>query len=263
MNFWDNLNNIYRDIGVFNSDVVYIYSDLRGFSKYQSEFANKDNFLETFIKPILENNITVILPTFSYTTEGIFHTSKTKTNLGALNKWVLNHSESERSEHPLFSYSAIGPRSRELVNNIGKSAFGYDCIFERILKFNTNFLHIGRPLNFGNTIIHYVEQICGATYRYNKKFNVKVYKDDIYMGSDYSAFLRMRNHENNYYGFDFDRASKIIESKNIISKLQMKSEFTEIQIYDAKEVFKILVDEFYKDHMIFLENGTKAPNLDL
>ena len=263
MNFIDNLINIYRNIGVFDSDVIYIYSDLRGFSKYQSEFVSKDNFLEAFILPILEKNITVILPTFSYTTKGIFHTNKTKTNLGALNKWVLNYSDSQRSEHPLFSYSAIGPRSRELVNNIGKSAFGYDCIFDRILNFNTKFLHLGRPLNFGNTIIHYIEQICGATYRYNKKFDVNVYKEDIFMGCDYSAFLRIRNHENNYYGFDFNRASKIIENKNIVSKLQMSVEFTEIQIYDAKKVFKILVDEFYKDHMIFLKNGTKEPNLDL
>lgn len=263
MNFKDELISKYNEIKLFNCDVIYIYSDLRGFSQYMDQFSEKDNFLKTFIEPILERNITVIIPTFSYTTKGIFDTKKTKTSLGALNSWFINNSESERSEHPLFSYSSIGPKSSEIVNNIGKSAFGYDCIFERILKLNTKFLHIGRPLNSGNTMIHYIEQLCGATYRYNKKFNVDVYKNGKYIGNNYSAFLRIRNDKKNYYGFDFNRASKILESQNIVKKCQISSKLNNLEFYDAKKTFNILVKEFYKNNMIFLKGGTKEPILDL
>jgi len=263
MNFQKHLTTIYENHGLFDSEVIYIYSDLRGFSNYLKDFKDKNNFLESFIKPILEKNITIILPTFSYTTSGIFNTEKTQTNLGALNKWVLNNTYSNRSEHPLFSYSAIGPKSKEITTNVGKSAFGYDSIFERLLNLNTKFLHIGRPINFGNTIIHYIEQTCGATYRYNKKFEVEVYRGNSYVGKDYSAFLRIRNIKDNFYGFDFNKASEIIKNKKIVSSSNMQFELTEIQSYSAKEIFNILVKEFYKNPLIFLKDGITLPNLDL
>jgi len=263
MLFKENINLLYREIGAFESDIIYIYSDLRGFSPFINQFVNKNKFLEVFIEPFLNKGITVIIPTFSYTTSGIFNTGITKTNLGALNNWILNHPKSERSEHPLFSYSAIGSKSREILINIGKSAFGYDCVFNRLLKFNTKFLHIGRPVSDGNTIIHFIEQNCGATYRYNKNFNVNVYRDKTYIGNNFSAFLRIRNDKNNFYGFDFKRSSKILLDKELISSANLSINLTDIQLYDAKNAFEILSNEFYKDNLLFLKPGTKLPYLDL
>ena len=122
MNLTDEIYKKYKNIGVFEADVIYIYADLRGFLIFLNQFPNKNKFLESFVKPLLDKNLTIIIPTFSYTTSGIFNTKSTTTNLGALNKWVLNNPKSERSEHPLFSYSAIGPKAKELVKDIGKSA---------------------------------------------------------------------------------------------------------------------------------------------
>ena len=263
MSFKKKLVSIYKNQGVFDSEVVYIYSDLRGFSNYITNFKDKNNFLETFVKPIIERNITIILPTFSYTTKGIFNTEKTKTNLGALNKWVLNNELSHRSEHPLFSYSAIGPKARKIVNNIGKSAFGNDSIFERLLNLNTKFLHIGRPITSGNTIIHYIEQSCGATYRYNKIFDVEVYRGDSYVGKNYSAFLRIINNKDNLYESDFNRASEILKNKNLIFSSSMDFELTKVESYSANDIFDVLVKAYYKDPLIFLKEGSILPNLDL
>ena len=37
----------------------------------------------------------------------------------------------DRSEHPLFSFVSIG-KNKKIVKNIGKSAFGNDCIHSRL-----------------------------------------------------------------------------------------------------------------------------------
>ena len=64
----------------------------------------------------------------------------------------------KRSEHPMFSFAALGPKS-EIVENCGKSAFGYDSIHERLRKKKCCFLNIGRSLESGNTLVHNVETL--------------------------------------------------------------------------------------------------------
>ena len=64
----------------------------------------------------------------------------------------------ERSEHPIFSFVAIG-KKRKIVKSVGKSAFGKKSVHSRLLNKNTFFLNFFRPLEKGNTLIHHIEQI--------------------------------------------------------------------------------------------------------
>ena len=64
MNLTDEIYKKYKNIGVFDADIIYIYADLRGFSIFLNQFPNKDKFLESFVKPLLDENLTIIIPTF-------------------------------------------------------------------------------------------------------------------------------------------------------------------------------------------------------
>ena len=70
-------------------------------------------------------------------------------------------------------------------------------------------LHIGRPVAMGNTVLHHVEQLAGATYRMNKAFKTEVYDGSRHIGTDYNAFLRRQDVPGEDFASDFNRASKI------------------------------------------------------
>lgn len=249
--FLKDLQQIYQKVDAFKAKYVYIYSDFRYFAKYVQELGGKDFFCQEVVQPFIKNGQTVITTTFTYTTNGRFDVLTTPTMIGALNKWILKQSQVQRSEHPLFSYAAIGPNA-DFLKNIGKSAFGYDSIFDRLKGKNAVFLHIGRPVSMGNTMLHHVEQCCGATYRINKAFKTLVYRGQEYMGTDYSAFLRRLDVEGESFYFNFTKASHKLSDLGIIRSTGKDESFSTISCYDYDDTFELLTDFFYKDPYIFL-----------
>ena len=95
----------------------------------------------------------------------------------------------DRSEHPLFSFVSIG-KNKKIVKNIGKSAFGNDCIHSRLHEQKTVFLNLFRPLKDGNTLVHHIEQKNKAKYRFDKNFVTKVIKNKKFFGTNFKAYVR-------------------------------------------------------------------------
>lgn len=238
------------------ADIIYLYSDFRFFSQYIPLFDSKNDFLQSLLGPIMEMDKTIITTTFSYTTEGEFDVLKTPTSLGVLNKWIMNQPGFARSEHPVFSYAAIGPQ-KALVENIAKSAFGKKSVFDRLLGKKTAFVHIGRPVELGNTSLHFVEQMCGATYRYNKFFPTKVFKNGAYIDTDYSANMRALNVPDETFIFDFKKATDLLRKNHIIQEVGEISNLSNISFYWYDSTIDLLVDEFYKDPCLFINSSYK------
>jgi aminoglycoside 3-N-acetyltransferase len=243
----------YEAIGIMQADVVYIYSDFRVLGAHAAELGGRDPFCKAVVQPFLDRGKTVLTTTFTYTTEGRFDTETTPTKIGAINKWILSEPDCKRSEHPLFSYAAIGPRAGDLMENIGKSAFGYDSVFDRLYGRNASFLYVGRPVWMGNTIIHHVEQSCGATYRANRSFRTEVYRGSQYIGTDYSAFLRRRDVEGHTFAFRFEEAASKLFEARMIKQVGDDKNFSNFSAhgYDTTAVF--LKNLFYKDSSIFID----------
>ncbi len=251
-NFSEIIHSSYNELNVYEADIIYIYSDLRYFSKFLKEEKSKSDFCAKIVSPLLEKNKTIVMTTFTYTTEGVFDLYKTFTKLGVMNKWILMQEGVVRSEHPLFSYAALGNR-KDIVKNIGKSAFGYESIYDRLKGSNAAFLHFGRPVTMGNTIIHHIEQLCGSTYRVNKAFKTKVYNDDRYIGTDYTASLRRRDVMGKNFNHTFKVAAKKMVEKKIIRQVGSENIFNNISFYKYDETLEFLVKCFYDDPMIFLQ----------
>lgn len=254
IDFESMLGQAYRDVGVFEADILYIYTDFRNFGRHASGYGSRNDFCNAFIAPLVEQGKTVVLTTFTYTSEGRFDVLTTPTRLGAINKWVLGQSGVRRSEHPLFSYAALGPQA-DLIENIGKSAFGRDSVFERLKGRKAGFLHVGRPVTIGNTALHYVEHMCGATYRAHKAFRTKVFRGDEYVGSDYSAFLRRRDVSGESFEFDFSKAASVLYGKGIINHVGSEADLSNISFYWYDQTLDVLCDIFYQDPRVFIKSN--------
>ena len=255
-------SNSYEDLGVNQYDFCYIYSDLRAFASEMKSKFEKNKFCHSIINPLLKSKKTVIIPTYTYTVEGVFEVEKTPTNLGALNSWILKQDNMKRSEHPMFSYASLGPKS-SIVENCGKSAFGFDSIYERLIGKKCCFINIGRPIEAGNTIVHNVEQSCGATYRYNKCLKTRIIKNNKFFGSDYNAFLRKLDIPDNDVKINFVKAAKNIFDAGIVKQVSINPKTTIenskkydslpiIFLYDYDKTREILVESFNNDITIFI-----------
>ena len=246
------IGDAYASVGILDADIVYIYTDFRAFGVHLNEFSSRDAFCRAVVDPLRDLGKTVITTTFSYTSEGQFDTETTPTRLGVINKWILKADGVRRSEHPVFSYAAVGPQASELVSNIGKSAFGEDSVFDRLYGRNAAFLYVGRPVSMGNTIIHHVEQVCGATYRVNKAFSTKVYRGPDYVGTDYTAFVRRRDVPGRNFAFQFGRAARELFSAGLVKEVGNSEKFTNISAHGYDAAAAELKKLFYADPSIFI-----------
>ncbi len=241
----------YDKLGMNDFDYFYIYSDFRGFASEMGKNLAKNEFCSAVIKPLIEKNKTVIIPTYTYTVKGVFDVLETPTCLGALNSWILQQPNVCRSEHPLFSFASLGP-SASLVENCGKSAFGENSVHQRLVGKKACVLHVGIPIYLANTLIHHVEQSCGATYRINKCFKTKVSKNRKYLGTDYNAFLRRRDVPKHDFHFDLKRASEKLYKTKIPKEIGDPKKLSNITLCDYDKLRSFFIESFLDDNSIFL-----------
>jgi aminoglycoside 3-N-acetyltransferase len=236
---------------IFDYKYVYIYSDLRYFLLFHKKNPLKfiNNFLDFFIK----RNITLIIPTFSYTKNGNFYLEKTPSKLGFLSNYILKIRESSRSTHPLFSYASLG-KNKKIVDNIGKSAFGKNSIHSRLYKNSCCYLYMGRPMILGNTMVHHMEHIFKAPYRYDKIFSTKVYSLNNYIGKNYSAYVRkdMNNHD---FFVNFKKVYKKIKNNSFIYNYGDTKNFSSITIHPYDTFYEKLKQLYIEDKNIFVNKS--------
>ena len=240
------INNIFLKSDLFKFKYVYIYSDFRYFFK-KEKFSKKKirNFLNLFLK----RGITCIIPSFSYTTSGVFNIKKTKSKIGFLANYILENEKFERSSHPIFSFVAIG-KNKDLMKKLGKSAFGKNCLHSKLINKNCCFLNFNRPLRNGNTLIHHIEQKNKANYRFEKTFDTKVYKNNSFINSKFKAFVR-KNLNDKFTEGTFNKVYNKIKNKKFFFKENVGK--LEILVYPY-DIFYNELDYLYKeDPNIFIK----------
>lgn len=226
---------------------VYIYSDFRFFLSENKKDMQK--FMNSFIDIFVKNNQTIIVPAFSYSKKK-FDIKTTKSSVGFFSNYILNLKDSLRSEHPIFSYAAYGP-NKKIVSKIGKSAFGKDSIHERLLFNSCCFLHFGRKLIDGNTIVHHIEQNLAAPYRLEKVFQTKVYNKKKYIGTNYSAYVKKKFNKSSL--FSFKKVQEKIKNQKIIINLNNEKNFKSIFYYSYDEIYFFLHKLYLLNNKVFLK----------
>ena len=236
---------------VFNYKYVYIYSDLRFFLLFHNK--NPLIFINKFLNLFLKKKITLIIPTFSYTTKGKFDVRKTPSKLGFLSNYILNKKNSLRSSHPLFSFAALG-KNKKILQNIGKSAFGKDSAHVRLYKNNSCYLYFGRPMILGNTLVHHVEQKFKVKYRYEKKFSTNVYSGNQYISKNYTAFVR-KNMKNHKYIFNFKKVYKKIKNDPYLFNYGDPKKFKNITVHPYDNFYERIEQLIKEDKNIFINKN--------
>lgn len=229
----DQINNFFKSSGIYEAKYIYIYSD---FIKFFTLVKKPEDGLRKILNLFLKRGITCITPSFSYTTSGKFDVCKTKSKVGFLSNYLIRNKKFSRTPHPIFSFVAIG-KYKNILNKVGKSAFGKHSLHNILYKKNCYFLNFDRPLINGNTLIHHIEQKNNSKYRFEKVFKTKVYKNDKYLGEGFKAFVR-KNMKNNYSLGTFKKAFKLINNKKYFKKKSLKN--LELNIYPYDKLYNNL-----------------------
>lgn len=169
----------YKDIlpnlrGLKKGDIVYVISDvleLAKVSRIHTERFDAQCFLNSIMEKVGEEG-TVLFPVFSWGfCEGkLFDYRKTPGETGALGNAALKNEKFKRTTHPIYSFAVWGKLQNEICGIETEDSFGEGTIFDYLYKHKAKALVIGLSALEGLTMVHYVEQIVGVSYRFFKKF---------------------------------------------------------------------------------------------
>ncbi len=241
------INKIFKNSDIYKAKYIYIYSDFRAI--FEIEKRKSTIFVDKLLDLFLRKNITCIIPAFSYNTNEDFHLNSTRSKVGFLGNYILDKKKYVRSQHPLFSFIAIG-KNANILHKISKSAFSKNSVHGKLYKKNCYFLNFCRPLIQGNTLVHHIEHLNNAGYRFNKVFKTKLFRNSKLVGSNYSAFVRKDLNDKKSI-FSFARALKKLKNKKYFFKHKFFN--SEILIYKYDNFYDDLDFLYKKNKKIFLK----------
>ena len=83
------LDKIFKNRNLYKAKYVYIYSDFRYFFRFYKKNSKKK--VNELIKLFYKKSITLLIPSFSYTTSGKFYINKTRSKVGFLANYILQN----------------------------------------------------------------------------------------------------------------------------------------------------------------------------
>ena len=110
----------------------------------------------------------------------------------------------------------------------------------------------------GNTAIHHIEHVGGATYRFHKAFKTKVFHGEKFIGTDYTAFLRRRDVPSEDFAFTFRTAASLLFAKGLVRQVGSEENLTNISLLLYDETIEVLHKLFETDQNIFIQSSFKG-----
>ncbi|WP_139453511.1 AAC(3) family N-acetyltransferase [Campylobacter armoricus] len=241
----DDLIKALYDLGIKNGDIVCAHSEIFNFG---IPLLSINEFLSALIESLFEvigKDGTLLMPTFTYSfcNNEVYDKVKSKTAVGALNDFFRKQEGVKRTNDPIFSFAIKGAREELFLNKDCDSCFGNDCTYE-ILTYNN-----GKILNFGNkecyTFVHYPEESCKISYRYNKIFKGLIIDEN-------------NNQYEKQINFFVRHQGVVTSDEKITQFLKLKDYYNEIKfgntslaLIEARKFYDDLMVEFKKNESIF------------
>ena len=186
----DQLLDGFRQTAVRHGDTVIVHTS------YKS-LGGVDGGVEAVIDVLLDlvgAGGTLLFPAFnfqSWTETHYFDVLETPSRMGMITELARLRPGARRTPHPIYSFSALGPRAEEFAGTDDPEAYGPKSAFALFHATNGTILSIGLDFNNTFSMHHYIEYRVGCTYRRVKQFS------GIYVGYDrkplvktYSMFVR-------------------------------------------------------------------------
>jgi aminoglycoside 3-N-acetyltransferase len=151
--------------------------------------------LEIYLQALLETIApggTLAVPAFNFAFargEPYDPLSTPSQGMGALSELVRQHSNAQRTPHPMQSLAVIGAHAADLAGRDTPCAFDAGSAFERMLELDFKLLLLGADVQ-AVSMVHYSEQRFNVSYRYWKEFSGQVKTSAGWQMCTYKMFVR-------------------------------------------------------------------------
>jgi len=181
---------------ISKGEMLYVISDILEIAKVcrdNGEKFDNEEFIESLQEAVGESG-TLLFPTFNWDfCKGIpFDYNTTRGKTGKLGNVALCMPGFKRTRHPIYSFAVWGHYQNSFVEMDNITSFGEDSPFASMFYNNANNLVLGSPKERGYTMIHYVEQKYGVSFRYEKEFTAE-YTDENNKANTRTYSMYVRN----------------------------------------------------------------------
>lgn len=169
-----NYKDVITSLEINTGETIFFTSNLT-FLAYDAAIS-KEEFDENFILDTLIEKIgpkgTLILPVYNWDfCLGVpFDYKNTQSKTGHLGNQALKREDFKRTKNPIYSYAVWGKDKEYLCSLDPIISLGKNTVFEYMHLNNVKNVVLDVDISDHYTICHYVEQIHGVPYRYNKYF---------------------------------------------------------------------------------------------
>lgn len=245
-----------KDSGLKEGDIVLVHSSFKNLGLIEGIDKNdRERYFELILKAFNEvvnfDKGTLVVPTFSHEyarTNTPFIYEESPSEVGAFTEYIRKQKDSLRSIHPINSFCAIGKYKYEICDNISKSCYGMNSIFDRLISLNAHMMFFGASM-YHMTLKHHMEHVLGLPYVYHKAYFTPVYKDSKKLSLPFLSCVRYLNGKvNNNDCSDF---KKYLVSKQMLKQVKIGN--TEILNMKIKDAYDEAVDLLTEDPTYFLE----------
>jgi aminoglycoside 3-N-acetyltransferase len=239
------------DLGIRSNDHVYVTGNLAALGRVHIRKEQKKAILLKAFQDTIGSNGTLFSPAASMNlcnTDMPFDLRMTPSHqMGAFAEYLRKKSEAERSLHPFWSVSGIGPEAHRL-RRVSRHSYGAGSPWSMFLELDATQVNIGVHPSKAVTLIHHIETTIGVPYRYTKEFMHPIrYPEDIivepyymsvmYKDSDIQKKLLLNEH----YFEELDRKGLLLKSEHPTG-LKLWS-FKMMDFYET--VMEFFIDDIY------------------
>jgi aminoglycoside 3-N-acetyltransferase len=239
-------------VGLKKKDIIFVNPELFKFG-FMEDINDKDDYYKTFLNVILDiigPNGTLMTNTYTFQTlryKEKFIYENTKSSSGTFSEIVRKNVNSIRSEHPVFSVSAIGKYKKYLCKKNSRHNYGYGSPYQRFLKLNGKILNLAIEPAL-NPFLHVSEFMMGVPYYYNKLTKVQYYKNKNKVSKDYISSVRYLDFDLSY---DIKKINKEIKKKLKIKKVKLGK--AAIYLFNSKNYLKVALNMLNKNTFAFVK----------
>jgi len=172
-------------LGLEAGDIVHVQSDLRRIGLVDCDGTRQgmlNFYLDTFLDVIGEKGtLTVHTPFQDYGRFGsTFDVKNSPSKGGVFSEFVRRRDDAVRSQHPIVSITGIGSQAKSICGGNHRVGFGWDSPWGRLHRKNAKIVSLGLGPNHpgGTSFFHYVDNIYGSPYLYNKIYPTPVFDGD-------------------------------------------------------------------------------------
>lgn len=174
MHIIDQLTSDWNRSGIAEGSTVLLHSNISNALRRIKKAGFKpsiDIIFDSFLNAVGPDG-TLVFPLFNFefTQGATFNINETPSQMGSLTEYARNRSEAIRTEHPIYSFAAIGKHAGKFEGIRNFSGYGLDSPFGILHEMDATIAVLDLPEQNSMTFYHYVEECCEVSYRYHKKF---------------------------------------------------------------------------------------------